>query len=354
MVQPSINHHLYIFNKTDPDILQFHYITMLISVIIPIYRVEKYLEQCVMSVLKQTYQDIEVILVNDGSPDNCPAICDALAQNDTRIKVIHKHNGGLSDARNVGTQTATGDYILYMDSDDFWSSTDDLAKLVNAAKETPECDFIGFNCSYYYEAEDKIVPWVKFDREIAKTTTSDNCIEKLVASGVFPMSACMKLIKKDCIHNNNIQFIKGIYGEDIPWFIELLKKSDRCRFINHYMYIYRKGLTTSISGSFSYKKYSDLLNILKDGVAINQQECEGETRNALFSFWAYELCILRAMTGFMDKKQQKKELKELYKFNWLFKFQLHPKVRKVKFMQKFLGKRITNLFLYQYLRTRLA
>ena len=327
---------------------------MLISVVIPIYNVEKYLEQCVTSVLNQTYKEIEVILVDDGSPDGCPAMCDAFAKKDTRVKVVHKPNGGLSDARNTGTAVANGEYILYMDSDDFWSSSYDLENMVNLAKESPECDFIGFNCSYYYEADNKIVPWIKFDKAIVVTTSSDKCIEKLVASGVFPMSACMKLIKRNCIQNNNIQFIKGIYGEDIPWFIELLKRSDKCRFVNHYMYMYRKGLTTSISGSFSFKKYSDLLNLLKNGVAINQKECEGITRDALFSFWAYELCILRAMTGFMDKKQRRKELKELYKFNWLFNYQIHPKVRKVALVQKYLGKTITNIFLHQYLKTRLA
>lgn len=327
---------------------------MKISIIIPVYKVEKYLEQCVISVLNQTYRDIEVILVDDGSPDRCPAICDDFAEKDARVKVIHKPNGGLSDARNAGTTAATGDYILYLDSDDFWSSADDLSKLVNAAKETPECDFIGFNCSYYYEEDNTIVPWVRFDEEIIETTTPEKCIEKLVASGVFPMSACMKLIKRDCVQKNNIQFIKGIYGEDIPWFIELLKRSNKCRFINHYMYMYRKGIAASISGSFSYKKYNDLFNLLKEGVAINQKECEGITRDALFSFWAYELCILRAMTGFMDRKQRKKELKELYKFNWLFDYQIHPKVRKVALVQKCLGKTITNIFLYQYLKTRLA
>ena len=328
--------------------------SMLISIIIPVYKVEKYLEQCVKSVLSQTYRNIELILVDDGSPDSCPEMCDAFARQDARVKVIHKTNGGSSDARNVGTQAATGDYILYMDSDDFWSSTDDLAKLVTAAMETPECDFIGFNCSYYYEAEDKIVPWVKFDKEIVDTTSSDNCIEKLVASGVFPMSACMKLIKKDCILDNNIRFIKGTYGEDIPWFIELLKKSERCRFVNHYMYIYRKGLATSISGSFSYKKYSDLFNILKEGVAINQQESECETCNALFSFWAYELCILRGMTGFMDRDKRSRELKELYKYNWLFNYRLHPKARKVALVQRCFGNTITDYILYRYLKTRLA
>ncbi len=326
---------------------------MKISVIIPIYNVEKYLEQCIESVLNQTYQDVEVILVDDGSPDRCPAMCDTFVKRDKRVKVIHKPNGGLSDARNAGTIAATGDYIIYMDSDDFWANSDDLAKLVSAAKKTPECDFIGFNCSYYYEADGKIVPWIKFDDEIIKISSSTTCINRLVKSGVFPMSACMKLIRKDSIQGK-IEFIKGIYSEDIPWFIELLKKSDKCRFINLYMYMYRKGVTTSISGSFSHKKYSDLFKLLRDGVEINQKESDSETRDALFSFWAYELCILRAMTGFMDKEQRYMELQKLYEYNWLFNYQLHPKVRKVALVQRCLGKNITNSFLHKYLKTRLT
>ena len=167
------------------------------------------------------------------------------------------------------------------------------------------------------------------------------------------MSACMKLIKRELIQGG-IEFVEGIYSEDIPWFIELLKKSNKCRFINHYMYMYRKGRASSISGSFSYKKYSDIHKLLIDGVEINTHECDGITRDALFSFWAYELCILRAMTGFMDKKLRNKELKELYQYDWLFEYQIHPKVRKVAFVQKYFGKTITNYILHRYLRTRLA
>ena len=325
---------------------------MLISVIIPVYKVEKYLEQCVNSVLNQTYRNIELILVDDGSPDSCPAMCDAFAEQDTRVKVVHKPNGGLSDARNVGLNHTSGEYVIFMDSDDFWSDKDDLTKLVDVAKESPECDFIGFNCSYFNDTDGKVVPWVKYNNEIITPIESNNCIDKLVKSGTFPMSACMKLIKRSCIQHK-IQFIKGIYSEDIPWFIELLKNSNKCRFINHYMYMYRKGVATSISSSFSHKKYNDLHNILKDGVEINKKECNKQVQDALFSFWAYELCILRAMTGFMDRKQRKKELKELYKFNWLLDYQIHPKVRKVALIQSLLGKKMTDFLLYQYIRTRL-
>ena len=94
-----------------------------ISVIIPIYKVEKYLNRCVESVVNQSYQNLEIILVDDGSPDNCPKMCDDWAEKDNRIKVIHKENGGLSDARNAGLKVAMGEYISFVDSDD-WIAKD--------------------------------------------------------------------------------------------------------------------------------------------------------------------------------------------------------------------------------------
>ncbi len=96
----------------------------LISVIIPIYKVEDYLDECVQSVIHQTYKNLEIILVNDGSPDKCPQICDEYAKLDNRIIVIHKKNGGLSDARNAGLQIATGEYIQFLDADDIFGKTE--------------------------------------------------------------------------------------------------------------------------------------------------------------------------------------------------------------------------------------
>ena len=91
----------------------------LISVIVPIYNVEKYLARCVDSIVNQTYKNLEIILVDDGSPDRCPQMCDDYAEKDSRIKVVHKKNGGLSDARNAGMAVATGEYISFIDSDDW-------------------------------------------------------------------------------------------------------------------------------------------------------------------------------------------------------------------------------------------
>ena len=117
-----------------------------ISVIIPIYKVEKYLDKCVESVVNQTYKDLEIILVDDGSPDNCPAICDAWAKKDSRIKVVHKENGGLSDARNAGLDIATGEYIGFVDSDDSIVPQMYEELLKNLEKENADISV----CGYFY------------------------------------------------------------------------------------------------------------------------------------------------------------------------------------------------------------
>ena len=120
----------------------------IISVIIPVYKVEQYLEQCIVSVTRQTYQQLEILLVDDGSPDRCGTICDEWAKRDRRIKVIHKENGGLSDARNAGLKVASGTFIAFVDSDDFIMPTmleQLLVALEQEHAEIAECDYITFS-----------------------------------------------------------------------------------------------------------------------------------------------------------------------------------------------------------------
>ena len=121
-----------------------------ISVIIPIYKAEKFLDKCIGSVVGQTYENLEIILVDDGSPDNCPAICDSWAEKDRRIKVVHKENGGLSSARNAGLDVVTGEYFGFIDSDD-WIEKDFFEFLItNALKENADIS----RCGLYLDYED--------------------------------------------------------------------------------------------------------------------------------------------------------------------------------------------------------
>ena len=117
----------------------------LVSVIVPIYKVEQYLTHCVNTIVNQSYSNLEIILVDDGSPDNCGKMCDEFASQDSRIKVIHKQNGGLSDARNAGIDVATGDYITFVDSDDYVmpNMIESLMKvIVNANADIVQCNYI--------------------------------------------------------------------------------------------------------------------------------------------------------------------------------------------------------------------
>ena len=125
----------------------------LISIIVPIYNVEKYLKKCIDSIINQTYKNLEIILVDDGSPDNCGKICDEYAKKDNRIKVIHKENGGVSSARNVGVENATGEYIGFVDSDDYIEKDMYEVLINNLKKENADISII----SNYEVYKNKII-----------------------------------------------------------------------------------------------------------------------------------------------------------------------------------------------------
>lgn len=324
----------------------------MVSVIVPVYNVEEYLCQCVDSILGQTYRSLEVVLVDDGSPDNSPKICDGYARKDSRVKVIHRKNGGLSDARNAGLEAATGEYVLFVDSDDYWRDSDVLERLVEMFEcDGESLDFINFNCQYFYQRDNLMKPWAAYPDMVVKGENKKEIIIQLIQHGMFPMSACMKLIRRDFLVNNRISFIRGSVSEDIPWFLELLQKSRKFKFVNEYAYVYRKQVAGTISSSFSKKKYNDLFEILKQETTKIQKTCQDkELRNALLSFMAYEYCILLGMVNNFPSSGRRKEIVRLQQYDWLLKYRLNPKVNKVIRARQVLGKYLTNWLLYFYIK----
>ena len=326
---------------------------MKVSFILPIYNVEKYLSECVESILAQTYSDFEILLVDDGSPDNCPVLCDEWAKKDSRIKALHKPNGGLSDARNYGLEHAQGDYVVFVDSDDFWVNKECLQRLMNVVDAHPECDFIGFNCSYYYSDTKTYNKWVAYDESLSKPTDKNTVLCSLVASGTFPMSACLKILKRKALLEINLNFIKGLLSEDIPWFIDLLEGAKKCMFINDYIYAYRQGVVGSISNSFSVRNFNSILRIIDNEL----QKLEGRTFNEktkdyIKSFLAYELCICLGGLGQLDKSVRNEYYEKLKPYKWLLKFRQNPKVKKVSILNSLVGFRLTRFFLEFYFSRR--
>lgn len=320
---------------------------MKVSFIIPVYKVEAFLNQCVDSIIAQTYRDIEVILVDDGSPDRCPEMCDALAKKDSRIKVLHKPNGGLSDARNTGLKAATGDYVIFVDGDDFWTDEGQLVKLVNLVEGNPTCDFIGFNCSYYYPDSNTYKPWPTYSEAILRPTSGNDILQTLVKSGTVPMSACMKIIKRSFLLDNALFFEVGILAEDIPWFINVLEKCEECMFINQYVYAYRQNVSGSITHSGGERSFKNLFAIVrKELELIAGRRFDEAAKNSLYSFIAYEYCILLSMVdGLQDTKTKRKEL---YSYKWLLRYTDNPKVKMANMVCRIFGIRVTEWVLRMY------
>lgn len=325
---------------------------MLISFVIPVYNVQSYLKDCVLSITSQTYQEIEVILVDDGSKDESPAICDKLASNDKRVRVIHKKNGGLSDARNCGIKAVRGEYVVFVDSDDFWIGRDSLQKLVKIIADNKNIDFINFNCCYYY-GDENFTKWVAFDNSLSKPTDSDFVIQKLVASGTFPMSACLKVISTKLLRQNELYFKVGLLSEDIPWFIDLLDCSSKSLFINEYIYAYRQNVGTSISQNFGEKNFDSLMSIIKNELdKLETRRFTLETKNYIKSFLAYEFCICLANINRLCKEEKNEKYKELLRYKWLLKYKQNPKVRNVSMAYSVLGIKAVEYLLRFYINRK--
>lgn len=326
---------------------------MKVSFILPIYNVEKYLSKCIQSILNQTYKDFEVLLVDDGSPDYCPILCDEWARKDNRIKVFHKSNGGLSDTRNYGLEHAQGDYVIFVDSDDFWVSKDCLERLMHVVDAHPECDFIGFNCSYYYQDTNTYKKWVAYDDKLVFPTDKDTAMRSLVASGTLPMSACLKVISRKSLSDMGLKFIKGLLSEDIPWFIDLVDGSNKCMFVNDFVYAYRQGVAGSITNSFGERNLYSILRIIDNELQkLNKRSFAESTKNYIKSFLAYELCICLGGLGQLDKSLRDEYYEKLKSYKWLLKYRQNPKVKKVSILNSLVGFRLTRFFLEFYFSRR--
>ena len=195
---------------------------MKVSIIVPIYKVEKYLDKCIKSIINQTYKDIEIILVDDGSFDNCPKICDKYKKIDNRIKVIHKKNGGLSDARNKGIDIACGTYILFVDSDDY-IELDAVSYMVNYALKY-EADIVSCYFNTYYENTNKIKK-IFYRKNNVKVYDRDSAMEKLLYNIKCTPSAWGKLYKRELF--KDIRYPLNKICEDIGTTYKLFGKANR-------------------------------------------------------------------------------------------------------------------------------
>lgn len=227
----------------------------LISIIVPVYNVEKYLEKCVKSVIDQTYKNLEIILVDDGAKDNSGKMCDELAKLDSRIKVIHKENGGLSDARNFGLREAKGDYIGFVDSDDYIAN-DMYETLYNTIKDNNADISI---VSFYEMYKGKVIG-VRDSGNLEVLSKLDAMKELLIDTKIQSY-AWNKLFKKELFYD--LKFPTGKNFEDIATTLLLFEKCDRVALLEKPKYYYLRR-DDSIVGVRNSKTYTDYLEVIYD------------------------------------------------------------------------------------------
>jgi glycosyltransferase involved in cell wall biosynthesis len=233
-----------------------------VSIVVPVYNVERYIKRCVQSLLNQTLKEIEVILVDDGSPDKSPQICDEYASKDNRIIVVHKVNGGLGSARNAGVKIATGEYITFCDSDDFVSPN----TYYNVYEECRKIDLdVCFFQHCRYTSIDVCFSEAKKGKK--ESFLSSDAIKDLylkLLSGKQQMSVCMALIRRSIIEENNISCPseRDVASEDLLYMMDIVSHSKKAvKLPNVYYYYYIN--PASLSTTWNEQKHQRCLNLLR-------------------------------------------------------------------------------------------
>jgi len=317
----------------------------LMSIIIPVYKVEKYLHNCVDSILKQSFIDYELILVNDGSPDSCPAICDDYAADDKRIKVIHKENGGAWEARNAGIRAAIGEYLLFIDGDDFLAD-DSLMNVVELLKSDGKADVILLNAAYYYNDDNIKYFNTVFHKDKLYKRSHMEALTFLTSISDFNTSACLKLTKRELIISNDIFFNDIIWGEDTDFSMKLYLCAKTYNYCGSYIYYYRKERADSCTYSFSEKKFTDLLFIISKWVCAATENPDYKIfSSAIYSYFAFQYCLLLSGYNKIDSQGRKKYKAESKKYSWLLKETKDRRVLLVRIFYSILGLRLTSIAL---------
>lgn len=319
------------------------------SVIIPVYKVEQYLPQCMASVLSQTFSDFEVILIDDGSPDNCPALCDEYAEKDSRVHVIHKENGGLSSARNAGLAAAKGEYVTFLDSDDYWYSDTVLQALYGVISGC-KSDVIVTKLVKLYQGE--LTPSPEFSHSDFESEDYAARLTQLVDAQLYDCSACNKVFRRSLAVENDLNFTLGVRSEDIDWAARLCMYAKSIDIMNSTMYVYRKGRAGSITYNVGEKHINDYAgNIMRSCDYPQVQSLDENTKKAYYGYLSYIYVLWMAYFS-VAKAKSKETYEKMRNYRFLVNYGNNPKVVLARRVMKLFGFNITSKLLGAYLKNR--
>lgn len=324
-----------------------------LSFILPIYKVEAYLPQCVDSILSQSTADCEIILVDDGSPDGCGAICDRYAQNHENIKVIHKPNSGLSDARNAGFALATGKYILFVDSDDYLEEGA-VANILDWI-DTTDAD-VAFLLSRKVYPDGTSEPLGEnLIREEILGKSREEVLRFLVTRPKFPASAWGKIYRRAFLLEHGFHYPHDRrLSEDLMYSLDLFLTAEKFDYLDFPYYCYRQNRAGSICNTVNAKYYFDTFLFVTESAqrfAINNKAKDEMSALAL-SFAAYEYAILLWQLLDLSGEDRGKAKAMLKEYRWILSYGKSAKTRLVRYAVTLLGLEGAARLLDWYMRRR--
>lgn len=314
---------------------------MKFSIIIPVYNIENYLSECMESIAAQTFHDYEVILVDDGSMDNSGKLCDSYAEHYRQFRVFHQENKGLSVARNKGIELAEGEYILFVDGDDYLGDAFVLERL---ASEAEDCDIVTFawkevpdgRCASDYEACGKL--------DYLKKEYKDGKIylyEALKCFSLYPWYSCRYAYNKKFWDSYAFRFTPGIRYEDVDLTYQIILKSRRIKVLADCVgYIYRTERQGSIVTEINVKTYCSVIDVIAGNIEKvgNLSECSPKLKERLTNnFSCLYYAVLIQSSRIQDRKEQRRLWDYLKKYNWICNYTKEPQQRIVKKVISMIG-----------------
>lgn len=327
---------------------------MLFSVIIPVYNVENYLEECLNSVLKQTFKDFEIILINDGTKDSSGLICEKYNANYNNIIYLIQENSGLSATRNKGISIANGEYIIFIDSDDYLFYDNAFEEIADLLKQNNYPDII-------LHEESRIFPNGRILYEnnakyfLAVNDFQTN-IKSLIENELFVASGWDKIVKKSILIDNKIYFPVGLKSEDMKWSSDLIPHINTFKVYDKSFLMYRQFREGSITNTVSERHLLDVYNMLVEGIS-SEKVNNSIYKDSLIAYWAEHYCFLLMNLNLFTKKSSE-VIKHIKAMKYLLDTNGTKNVKKVNSFYKIFGLdftiyalnkfRVINLFVKRY------
>ncbi|KST86010.1 hypothetical protein B9W73_01485 [Lactococcus lactis] len=316
---------------------------MKFSIIIPVYNSSVYLKRCIDSILNQTYKELEIILVNDGSTDDSGTICEEFASKENRIKVIHQKNSGTSQARNTGLNFSVGDYVLFMDNDDYWTTNDGLYKIASQLKES-QADVLIFDAAIEYDSGVNHKGISNFQRDRILGKSPEIALAELIENNKLVRAVWTKVIKNTLIQENNIQFPVGKRNEDTDFTAQLILVAKSYDWFNYYFYTWVKTGISQSSTRVSYQSMKDLEYILISNIKKSETISNVELKEDFLSYLAYPYSVLIGQAKEFQKRKKSKDSKEiiynLKKYQFVLNSDKNPNIKLLKKIYNIFGFRL--------------